>query len=359
MSRGDVHAQLGGRDWLVRYHGPNDVRQAFAPWFRLVSRSRHRCVRSTECGPAGNFEVPWRLCARWRISTESCRVRLRRLAITSCTNSYEHATSHDPLRESSRDAAENRRFPLPSHAVGAALPRRFHWTIVDGNRPDADPLGEVSTRSTGRRAQSIRCALDRHDGDARAAARECGSVPKAVKSRYPIVPIVWGGNFRQPYPAPVLNATYVDWLCAGRARTRSSSCSMCCAEPRSAQWPAFRSATPTAATVWRRAKSGRARTSLPRSAVPQDRRRRLPAPDVPRAGVRRVSGVDRLSVRLQVLRGDLAVSAAAREQAPARTVEHLSFLVREHGMDSVHFYDNNFFRARKTTRASSPSASIR
>jgi hypothetical protein len=29
-------------------------------------------------------------------------------------------------------------------------------------------------------------------------------------------------------------------------------------------------------------------------------------------------------------------------QAPARTVEHLSFLVREYGMDSVHFYDNNF-----------------
>jgi len=26
-----------------------------------------------------------------------------------------------------------------------------------------------------------------------------------------------------------------------------------------------------------------------------------------------------------------------------RTVEHLAFLAREHGMDSVHFYDNNFF----------------
>jgi anaerobic magnesium-protoporphyrin IX monomethyl ester cyclase len=30
-------------------------------------------------------------------------------------------------------------------------------------------------------------------------------------------------------------------------------------------------------------------------------------------------------------------------QKPARTAEHLQFLVREHGMDSVHFYDNNFF----------------
>jgi SAM-dependent methyltransferase len=38
MSRGDVHARLGGRDFVVRYHRPVDVKQAFEPWFRLVSR---------------------------------------------------------------------------------------------------------------------------------------------------------------------------------------------------------------------------------------------------------------------------------------------------------------------------------
>jgi hypothetical protein len=32
-----------------------------------------------------------------------------------------------------------------------------------------------------------------------------------------------------------------------------------------------------------------------------------------------------------------------RMQAPQRTAQHLEFLVREHGMDSLHFYDNNFF----------------
>ena len=38
-------------------------------------------------------------------------------------------------------------------------------------------------------------------------------------------------------------------------------------------------------------------------------------------------------------------SAVRREkvQPARRTAEHLAFLVREHGMDSVHFYDNNFF----------------
>jgi radical SAM superfamily enzyme YgiQ (UPF0313 family) len=32
-----------------------------------------------------------------------------------------------------------------------------------------------------------------------------------------------------------------------------------------------------------------------------------------------------------------------KQQGPARTAAHLEHLVREHGMDSVHFYDNNFF----------------
>lgn len=35
LSRGDVHARLGGREFTVRYHRPADVRRAFAPWFRL------------------------------------------------------------------------------------------------------------------------------------------------------------------------------------------------------------------------------------------------------------------------------------------------------------------------------------
>ena len=35
LSRGDVHARLGGNEFTVRYHRPRDVRRAFAPWFRL------------------------------------------------------------------------------------------------------------------------------------------------------------------------------------------------------------------------------------------------------------------------------------------------------------------------------------
>jgi ubiquinone/menaquinone biosynthesis C-methylase UbiE len=38
-SRGDVYARLGGREFTVRYHRARDVKTAFAPWFRLVSRT--------------------------------------------------------------------------------------------------------------------------------------------------------------------------------------------------------------------------------------------------------------------------------------------------------------------------------
>lgn len=38
MSRGDVHARLGGRDFVVRYHRAGDMKRAFAPWFRFGAR---------------------------------------------------------------------------------------------------------------------------------------------------------------------------------------------------------------------------------------------------------------------------------------------------------------------------------
>ena len=37
VSRGDVHARLGGREFTVRYHRRSDLVRAMAPWFRLAS----------------------------------------------------------------------------------------------------------------------------------------------------------------------------------------------------------------------------------------------------------------------------------------------------------------------------------
>src|SRR5262249_41219763 len=43
-----------------------------------------------------------------------------------------------------------------------------------------------------------------------------------------------------------------------------------------------------------------------------------------------------------------------RVQSPARTARHLAFLAPEHGMDSLHFYDNHFFVRAGHARAPPP-----
>ncbi|MFL5541969.1 MAG: B12-binding domain-containing radical SAM protein, partial [Longimicrobiaceae bacterium] len=110
----------------------------------------------------------------------------------------------------------NRRFPLSLMAVGAALPEGTEWEIVDGNRPGIDPLAEIVQRVEARRGtvDPVRAvAFTVMPGPQLASA-----VPltKAVKARCPEVATVWGGNFGSLYPAPVLNAPYVDWLVRGQ-----------------------------------------------------------------------------------------------------------------------------------------------
>src|SRR6202000_2590722 len=41
-------------------------------------------------------------------------------------------------------------------------------------------------------------------------------IAKAVKARFPDVPIIWGGNFGSLYPEPALNAPYIDWVIRGQ-----------------------------------------------------------------------------------------------------------------------------------------------
>jgi len=111
---------------------------------------------------------------------------------------------------------QNRRFPLSVMMIGASLPQTESWEIVDGNRPDIEPLSVITA------------LVDRlsHTSDpVRAVAftvmpgpQLANAVPltRAVKAHHPDIPTVWGGNFGSLYPKPVLNAPYVDWLVRGQ-----------------------------------------------------------------------------------------------------------------------------------------------
>lgn len=239
---------------------------------------------------------------------------------------------------------KNRRFPLSVMSVGAALPTDVTWRIVDGNLPNADPfaelVAEIDARSGG--SDPVRAvAFTVMPGPQLVSA-----VPltRALKARYPRLPIIWGGNFPSLYPVPVLNAPYIDWVVRGQGETTFAELLEVMdgtRDPRFVAGLSFRNADGSHWIGPERAWKG-----------PDE----LPPPPYHAIDVReylrptflgRRSGVYQSSIGCPYgckFCGVISVyGSRERQQAPARTTEHLEFLVRAHGMDSVHFYDNNFF----------------
>jgi radical SAM superfamily enzyme YgiQ (UPF0313 family) len=246
---------------------------------------------------------------------------------------------------------KNRRFPLSVMAIGAALPEHVNWEIVDGNLPGADPLAAIVERveRARRGADPVRVvALTVMPGPQLVSA-----VPlaRAVKASCPDVQIVWGGNFPSLYPAPVLNAPYVDWVVRGQGeRTFRELLDVLdgARDPHDVAGLAFRE------------RDGSHHVGPERPWVGPDE---LPAPPYDRIDVAEYLHPTFLGRRSGVYQASIGcphgcrfcgvISVFGRKErlgAPARTAEHLRFLAREHGMDSVHFYDNNFFVSEPQAR---------
>lgn len=238
----------------------------------------------------------------------------------------------------------NRRFPLSVMAIGAAIPSGETWEIVDGNMPDLDVPARIADIVDARRGTTDpvhAIAFTVMPGPQLANA-----VPltKAVKTRHSDIPIIWGGNFGSLYPEPVLNAPYIDWLVRGQGeKTFIELLDVLkgARDPKSVMGLSFRhpdgSHHKGAERVW---------------VGPDD----LPPPPYHKIPIReylrptflgKYSGVYQMSIGCVYACNFCGVTAVygrkEKVESPARTVEHLGFLAREHGMDSVHFYDNNFF----------------
>lgn len=246
---------------------------------------------------------------------------------------------------------QNRRFPLSLMAVGAALPPEVHWEIVDGNLPGIDLLATIVALIDGRAATSD--PVEAVAITVMPGPQVVSGVPlsKALKKLYPDVPIIWGGNFGSLYPDPVLNAPYVDWLVRGQGEETFVELMEAIAgkrDPRTIAGLAFRlpdgSHHIAPERVWR---------------GPNE----LPAPRYDKIDVSdylhptilgRRSGVYQASIGCPFgcnFCGVISVFGRREKvQSPERTAEHLGFLAREHGMDSVHFYDNNFFLNERHAR---------
>lgn len=238
----------------------------------------------------------------------------------------------------------NSRFPLSLMAIGAALPAGTNWEIVDGNLPGIDAVAAIAVHvdrqaGTGDPVHAI--AMTVMPGPQLVSA-----VPlsKALKARYPDIPIIWGGYFGSLYPAPVLDSAYVDWVVRSQGEQTFLELLDAIAgrrDPKTIAGLAFREADGTHWIAPERVWRGPAE---------------LPDPpyhkiDVPRylqeTILGRRTGVYQASIGCPYgcsFCGVISVFGRREKvQPPARAAAHLGFLAREHGMDAVHFYDNNFF----------------
>ncbi|HEX3422616.1 MAG TPA: radical SAM protein [Sphingomicrobium sp.] len=246
---------------------------------------------------------------------------------------------------------ENRRFPLSLMAVGAALPPEISWEIVDGNLPNMDVVASVSERVENQRLTKdpvTAIALTVMPGPQLVSAVP---ISKALKERFPDLPIIWGGNFGSLYPAPVLNAPCVDWLVRGQGEDSFRELLEVIdgkRDAKSVSGIAF--CLPDGSHHITPERQWRGPDDLP--APPYHK---IPVAEYLRPTILgRRSGVYQASIGCPFgcnFCGVISVFGRREKvQAPARTAEHLGFLVREHGMDSVHFYDNNFFLNERHAR---------
>ena len=254
---------------------------------------------------------------------------------------------------------ENRRFPLSLMALGAALPEDVNWEIVDGNRPGIDVLAEVGAIVDDRARTAD--PVDAVAMTVMPGPQVVSAVPlsKALKRRYPQLPIVWGGNFGSLYPAPVLNAPYVDWLVRGQGEQTFLDLLAVLdgkLDPEGVAGLAFRRPDGSHAI-------GPERIWLGPDELPDPAYHKIDVGDyLHPTFLGRRSGVYQASIGCPYACSFCGVISVfgrrEKVQAPERTAAHLAFLMREHGMDSAHFYDNNFFlneaQAREVAKAFLP-----
>jgi radical SAM superfamily enzyme YgiQ (UPF0313 family) len=237
----------------------------------------------------------------------------------------------------------NRRFPLSVMGLGAVLPERTTWEIVDGNCPGVDPYRDIAAR--------IERAVGSGD-PVRAVAMSvmpgsqlANAVPLAqrLKARFPAIQMVWGGYFPSLYPQPVLNAPYVDWIVRGQGEQTFVELLEVLdgyRDPKTVAGLGFRD-------------NGSPWIGPERRVLGPDA---FPAPPYGKVDVEEYLHPTFLGRRSAVYQASIgcpyscnfcgvisAFGSREKFEEPSRTVKHLAYLVERHGVDGVHFYDNNFF----------------
>src|ERR1700751_4509112 len=104
----------------------------------------------------------------------------------------------------------NRRFPLSILAIAAVIEGKEEYAIVDGNL-DPHPTESLVALIKERPIELLAVTV-MPGPQTLAAVASC----REIRSRFPQLPIVWGGYFASNYTAAALNAGYVDYAVRGQ-----------------------------------------------------------------------------------------------------------------------------------------------
>ena len=117
---------------------------------------------------------------------------------------------HDYPATSPLDQAKESTFPLAVLSLAAVLEGKEEYKIVDGNT-DSQPQATLDRLAA--RGDVTLLAVSVMPGPQMVA-----SIPlcREFRAKYPSIPIVWGGYFASLYPDAALNARYVDFVVRGQ-----------------------------------------------------------------------------------------------------------------------------------------------
>lgn len=234
---------------------------------------------------------------------------------------------------------KNRRFPLAPLAIAATLEGETDYEIVDGNA-DPDP-GDTLDRIM-REKPARMLAVSVMPGPQMVAA-----IPlcRNFRARYPHVPIVWGGYFSSLYPDAALNARYVDYVVRGQGEDTFRELRAALLEGSGVE--GIRGLSFKDRFGLHRHNPERPIRSPGEFPWMPYHRLRDPEKYIARTFLGRRTAVHQASFGCPFrckFCGVVPMSGGAQKcESPERTAAILAHLQRRYGIDSVQFYDNNFF----------------
>jgi anaerobic magnesium-protoporphyrin IX monomethyl ester cyclase len=234
---------------------------------------------------------------------------------------------------------KNRRFPLAALAIAAVLEGKEEYVIVDGN---VDPQPERTLDRIMSETGAEMLAVSVMPGPQMAA-----SVPlcRDFRQKYPRVPVVWGGYFPSLYPDATLNAPYVDFAIRGQGEDTFLELLAALRGPR--KFGGILGLSYKDDFGLRVNNAERPMRSLDDFPWPPYHRLVNPEKYILPTFLGRRTAVHHASIGCPFrckFCGVVPVHEGRQKmEGPERTAAILAHLQREYAIDSVQFYDNNFF----------------